>query len=149
MTDHVREQILAAVATAVTSLSTTGSHVYRSRVTPLASTELPALVVKMGPEARLPNETTFGQPRQHTRSMTVEVIVVVRETDGFETELNQIVAEVEPVLAMPTAIANLHSITLDGIGKPLAVQGEQQLAAMTMTYEVVYATRENAPTVAQ
>jgi len=44
------EQILAAVTTAVTGLTTTGTNVFRGRAYPLEATDLPGLLVYMGPD---------------------------------------------------------------------------------------------------
>lgn len=146
MADHVREQILSAIKTAVTGLTTTGSNVFRSRVTPLARTEVPALIIRAGREARL--NSTLGAPRQHERSLVVEVVAVVRAASAYDADLNAIFKEVEPVLAMPIVLAGVNRITLEGIGAPQATQGEEQLAQAAMLYEVVYITQENAPDVA-
>jgi hypothetical protein len=45
MADHVRQQIRERIATTITGLTTTGSNVYQSRVYPLDSVSLPALLV--------------------------------------------------------------------------------------------------------
>jgi hypothetical protein len=48
---HVRQQILAAIKTAITGLGLTGSNVFLSRVSPLQVSELPALIVRAGDDA--------------------------------------------------------------------------------------------------
>jgi len=55
MTDSREEQILAAITTAVTGLTTTKAKVYRGRSYPLAEGDLPGLLVYMGPDT-LQNE---------------------------------------------------------------------------------------------
>ena len=50
MADAREEQITAAVKTAVTDLATTKGNVFRGRAYPLESSNLPALLVYMGPD---------------------------------------------------------------------------------------------------
>ena len=50
MADHKAEQIVAAVVTKVTGLTTTGTRVYRGRVEDLPDVQAPALGVFMGPD---------------------------------------------------------------------------------------------------
>ena len=45
MADHIRQQIRERIATNVTGLATTGSNVYQSRVYPMASGNLPGLLI--------------------------------------------------------------------------------------------------------
>ena len=45
MANHKRQQIREAVGTRITSLTTTGSNVFQSRVYPLETGNLPALIV--------------------------------------------------------------------------------------------------------
>ena len=45
MADHVRQQIRERIATTVSGLSTTGSRVYQSRIYPLATADLPGLLI--------------------------------------------------------------------------------------------------------
>jgi hypothetical protein len=147
MTMHVRQQILAAIQTALTGLTTTGSNVFLSRVSTIARTEVPCIVLKAGFEQQEGDD--MGAPRMLTRNLTVELNVIVRPSDGLlDAALNQVFAEVEVALAMPNSLAGMKTITLRSITEPQEVQGEQEMAAATMRYEVVYVTQENAPTVA-
>lgn len=50
MADAREEQILAAITTAVTGLTTTGTNVFRGRSYPLDANDLPGLLVFMGPD---------------------------------------------------------------------------------------------------
>ena len=96
MSDHMRQQILAAVATAVTGLATTGANVFRGRVSDLQRSELPALRIRMGNEVVEPR--TFPAPRTQERRLQVDVVACVREADGLDAALNAIFAEVEVAL---------------------------------------------------
>ena len=71
-----REQVLAAIRTALTGTTGVGTRIYRSRVEPLARQESPAIVI----------EPITDQAQQNTSlptldwSLTVRVAVIVRGT---------------------------------------------------------------------
>jgi hypothetical protein len=97
-----REQILEAIKTALTSSVTLGATVYRSRVTPLARGESPAVIVE--PVRNDVEQNTCLPTLDH--SMQVRVAVIVR-------------GEIPDQLADPV-IAAAHSaimadLTLGGI----------------------------------
>jgi hypothetical protein len=71
-----REQVLAAIRTALTGTTGVGTRIYRSRVEPLARQESPAIVI----------EPITDQAQQNTSlptldwSLTVRIAVIVRGT---------------------------------------------------------------------
>lgn len=69
-----RENILAAIRTALTGTTNVGTRIYRSRVEPLARNESPALVVEPISDTA---EQNTSLPRLDW-SMTVRVAVIVR-----------------------------------------------------------------------
>lgn len=69
-----RENILAAIRTALTGTTNVGTRIYRSRVEPLARGESPALVVEPISDTA---EQNTSLPRLDW-SMTVRVAVIVR-----------------------------------------------------------------------
>lgn len=145
---HMRQQALAAIKTATTGLATTGANVFLARVTPLQRAELPAGVIFSGRETIDPE--TFPRPRYQERRFQVDWIVHVRETDDFETELNEVMQEVEEALA-PAAVAasfGAKAITLRNIDAPQRVQNEVTYVQAAMNFEVFYIVAENAPDVA-
>lgn len=82
------ESILVAFLAAVTGLPTTAARVVRSRVYPTDSP--PALSVNMG------QEVPAGDPdmAEQDELLDIEVIALVKDTAGLDTELNTIAAEV-------------------------------------------------------
>jgi hypothetical protein len=148
MTTHVRQQILEAIQTAVTSLTTTGANVFLSRTTPLARDQVPALLIHAGPEQL--RADTLPTPRKYLRRLQVDIVCAVRATDGVDAALNQIFAEVEVALAMPNAIfvgvRGVQTITLDNIDRPKIEQGEQPVAQAALAYAIEYYAAENNPT---
>jgi hypothetical protein len=59
--------------------------------------------------------------------------------------LNAVLAQVEPVLAMPNAIAGKKVMTLESVDEPQAEQGEKPIAVAVMHYAVTYQIEEDAP----
>lgn len=145
---HMREQILQAAAAAVTGLPTTGNNVFVGRVTPLERGEVPGLKLRLGPERIEVNN--FDPPRVQERFLQLDVAIAVQEVDGLETDTNQVLLEVEAALAMPAALAavNIKAITLAFIERPRQVMNEKPVAETVASFEVRYATLENAPDVA-
>lgn len=96
MANHRREQIVAAVVTALTGLTTTTTHVYRGRSYPLQSTELPALLVYMGADRKQ------SELSQSFQDWLLEIKIEARvksPTAQLDTTLSQISKEVTVALA--------------------------------------------------
>jgi hypothetical protein len=130
-----REQILAAIKTALNGTTGVGTRIYRSRVEAFARSECPALVVEpVNDEASI--ETSL--PTLSWR-LTVQIAVVVRGT-------------VPDQLADPI-VQSLHSkltadLTLGGYAMDIQpvnisfdlVEGDQPTGVVTCTYRVLYRT---------
>lgn len=146
MADHVRKQIRAAAATALTGLSTTGARVYASRVHPLQDADLPAL--------RLSNPSediaisSMGANRIVERTLRLVVEACVKAASGYEDTVDQIVKEVEVALAADQTLGGLCKyIQLGSIETELSGDAELPIAVATMTFAVPYYTALNAPDV--
>lgn len=96
MADHRAEQIVAAVVTKITGLTTTGARVYRGRLYPLQPTELPALLVYLGADT---DGVTLGQSlRESVLNIGLDAVVKTVATQ-IDTLLNQVRKEVTIALA--------------------------------------------------
>jgi len=75
------------------------------------------------------------------------VVVHVRETDDYETDLNTIFLEVETALAAGAVPGSVGAkwIVLRNIDPPQRNQNEVTYVQAAMNFEVWYATAENAP----
>jgi hypothetical protein len=148
MADHLRKQIRDAVTTALTGLTTTGAHVYASRVYPLQDTELPAL--RLFAESETSERVTLPAPGLMARALRLRIEAVAKATADLDDTLDLICKEVETALAMPcAALAGLaQSITLAGTEIMLAGTAEQPVGQAAMLYDVSYVAAENAPDVA-
>lgn len=152
MANHVRQQIREAVAATLTGLATTGSHVYQSRIRPLADTELPALRVFTSQEA-VNNAVTVGFPNRQERTLTVRVEAVVKAVAAYDDTLDTIIKECEAAL---NASASAYTagglarggITLDQIEIDLDADTDKPVGIARMDFQALYFTQSNAPDVA-
>ena len=107
---HVRESIRSNATTAVTSLSTTGSRVYRSRVYPLAHAKLPGLCVYC--EGESTQTDTMGASSTLDRELDLMIEAYVRGTANYDNTLDDICAEVEAGLAADMTRGGLQNLNL-------------------------------------
>lgn len=141
---HVRKQIRDNVVTAVTGLTTTGSRVYRSRVYPVDTVNLPGLLIYTTAEAS--EIDSLASPRGLERSLDLAVEGVAQATANLDNTLDQIAAEVETALAADTTRGGLAKDTyLASTEIQLSDEGDKPVGAVRMIFRVVYRTRETAP----
>jgi hypothetical protein len=142
---HVRQQIREAIGTACTGLSTTGARVFQARVYPLATANLPGLVIYTNTETSEEAETG-GASRLMMRILEIKIDGYSRKTSGLDDELDTITAEVE-VAIMDNAtvqglVANIH---LSATSVSFSNEGDRPLGCASMTWECVYLTEANDP----
>ena len=149
MAAHVRQQILAAAKTALTSLATTGANVFEDRDTeenPLQSGELPGLVIEDdGDPAEI---ASLGRGRLLERRMRLRVTAHVKSATTPGATLNQILKEVEVALAA----ADLAGAKYCTLGEVAARETSEAAETKTMrrdfVFEVLYYTAHDVPDVA-
>jgi len=143
---HKRQAIRDAFAAAVTGLTTTGNRVYVSRVYPLDTASLPALVIYTKREASAPD--TIGLPRTFTREITLSCEAYVRGVDGYDDLLDTIAAEVETALY---AAGDFGGLIKDAylLGTDVNYQdgADQPLASADIEITFIYTTVEGSVTV--
>ncbi len=145
---HVRKQIRDAVVTRVTSLTTTGANVYRSRFYPIAAPKLPGLLVYTLNEGV--ETTTITKPRTKMRSLDVVIEGYAIANSNLDNTLDQISLEVEEAMATDTTFGGLaKDSTLVSVEVEMnAGEGEQVSGYVRLTFTVVYATSETDAEVA-
>lgn len=146
MAAHVREQITAAVVTALTGLTTTGSRVYRARARPLQDTELPGLTVTGGAEA--PSVESIGNGFTLERTLRVHVAAHVKTTSGYDTVLNLILKEVEVALAAANLSGGKYIVLAEVSEPEISEEGEKPVCRQDFVFEVPYYTQNGVPDVA-
>ena len=142
---HRAEQIIAAVKTLVTGLTTTGANVDRGRGEEVAAELTPALRVYMGAD-------TIVEPwAQQLLDSDLEVVIEAKVHDAaanVETTLNQIRKEVNIALAADytLALAFVHAIVEIGAGRP-QISGDlaKPAASMELRYLVKYRRSRTDP----
>lgn len=152
MADHVREQITVAVVAAVTSLSTTGTRVFRDRDTaerPLSgeasTSELPGLVVEDDGD---PSEiVSLGVGRILERRMRIKISAHVKAS-SYATTLNQILKEIEVALAAASLGGAKCAVLMEVGAREVSEAGDTPVVRQAFSFEFLYYTTHSAPDVA-
>ena len=135
---HVRRSIRERAASTLGSLTTTGSRVYQSRVYPMASNNLPGLLIYTTSEGSEPG--TMGTTTAvMLRSLTLTIEGYVKQTSDFDDTCDLIASEVE--------VAMGNDIDLNGLAKNSYLEstecvfdgsGDKPVGVITMNYIVEY-----------
>jgi Phage minor tail protein U len=144
---HARTQIRNAVATLLTGLPTTGSHVFKTRTIPLDDTELPALKINTNDEEMAPQ--TFNADPVLERNLQLTVIAVAKATDGLDDELDQITLEVEQAINATETINTLNGLVTSTVLQSIKIETDDELETpigqAIMNFNVVYYTQAATP----
>ena len=141
---HVRKSIRDNIVTAVTSLSTTGARVYRSRIYPLeTATNLPGLCVYTLREAS-EVDTVGGSAHGMAREVDIVIEAYVRGTANYDNTLDTICVEVEEAVAADlTRGGNAKDTLLESTEFELSGEGDQPVAMARLTFRCLYRTAAN------
>lgn len=141
---HVRTQIRNSFATLVTGLATTGSNVYKTRLYPFQSDNLPGLAVSVESE-EVDDEEGKNEQLQHRDAMVV-VSGYDKLVAGLDDQLDTISAEVETAVFADRFLSGLlMSLDLVSTETELVVDQEKPLGEITLTFRARYFTSEGAP----
>ncbi len=145
MAKHLRTQIREATATALASLTTTGSNVFESRVYSFAVTTLPSLVIYTKSETVAPDTVRAADGLMRRLDLVIEGYAK-SDTATLDDTLDEINKEVEIALA---AVPTLGGLCLDQylrtVDIDLTAEGETPAGVITMIFEVTYRTLATAP----
>ena len=144
MADHVRQQLREAVATTVTSLTTTGARVFQSRVYPLQTSELPCLVIIT--DGDQVENLTAHSPVQQQRTTQVRIEAYARATTTLDDTLDLICKEVEIAIA-GASTSLVKGLMYNGAQVDIEVLGDQPVGKATMLFSKDLYTVSNAPDV--
>lgn len=148
MADHLRRQIVRALALQLTGLPTTGARVFVSRRHPLAAEHLPGLCVYAVLEVS--EIDSMGGSRGLARTLDLVVEGVAQDNDGLDAGLDQIAAEVETALAAGPTLGGLcyeTTLTATRIAlQPDQGKGEAKTGSIVMTFSARYRTMKSDPT---
>ncbi len=147
MADHRAEQIVGAVITKVTGLTTTGSRVFRSRTADLQDSEVPGLVVALGPDQPR-SDGGSSSWRYIDGDLTVFVEALVKETTDTlaEQKLNLIRKEVTIALqADVTQGLSFVLNTTEGSAVPDLERADKVRGSMRMEFTFHYRRSRTDP----
>lgn len=139
---HLRKQIRDNIVSVLTSLPTTGTRVFASRVYPLASDKMPGLCIYTNSETI--ENATVTLPRTQMRTLEVMVEAYAIATSALDDSLDQICLEVEEKLALDvTRGGKAKDTKITQIETEFAGDGEKPAGIARMTVQVLYAAKEN------
>ncbi|MEK9725756.1 MAG: hypothetical protein VW405_20050 [Rhodospirillaceae bacterium] len=147
MADHRAEQIVQAVITKVTGLTTTGSRVYRSRTADLADANLPALVVFMGPDQPR-SDGGSSSFRYLDGDLTVAIEAVVKETSDTAAEQKLNLIRKEVAIALQADVTQGLSFVLnttEGTATPDLERSDKVRGSMRMDFVFHYRRSRTDP----
>lgn len=144
MADHAHKQIRAAVATALTGLTTSGARVYANRLMPMESGQLPGLRIYLDDEQA--EALTFHAPYAQERALALAVECCARGNTLDDT-LDLMSKEVE--------IAMAAGITVGGKALQPVYAGmeysdelaDQPVGVKRLRFTLSYSAMSNAPDV--
>lgn len=137
---HVRQQLREQVADAVTSLTTTGSRVFQTRLYPLSTSDLPCLIVTT--ESDTVEYLTIGQA-EIERDILVHIKGYARENSDLDDKLDDIGADVEAAIYAADLIAK--DVRLIGTDLDESAVGEKPVGVITLIYSMKVYTRDGSP----
>ena len=148
---HVRQQIREAFGTACTSLATTGSNVFQSRVYPMEASGVPGLCIyTMTESVSDVSQEIGGASRLISRSLTVRVEGYAQESANLDDKLDTISAEVETAVANSSDInALITDLSLASTEIAYTGEADQLIGVVTMEFAVLYTTAFNDPETAK
>lgn len=141
---HVRKTIREYFGTQLTGLTTTGANAFESRVYPMQSAKLPALLIYTTSESS--EEQAFSSKRVQNRLLSVEVQGFVRATSNFDDTLDLIAKEVEVAILDDPSLGGLAINTqLTSTQADYSGEGEQPVGTIRLTFDVQYRTETGQP----
>ncbi len=138
MADHMREQILDAIETLLTGLTTTGSRVTRLRSGVITLADLPGLNVAMGEEQSAGDR---GQTVFNAIDVVLEVGIEARVSSAegaLDQLLNTIAAEVYAAMRGLSLTGVQHSYWFSSGSPEIITEAVTPIATQTITYIIEY-----------
>lgn len=149
MADHRREQILDAIATALTGLVTTGANVFRGRSYPLDDASLPAILIYQGQDEPVPDASPDAV-WNYIDSVLHVLVEPVAASASIQVDqvLNQIDKEswIALMASNNLGLAFVHSISPGLALEPkIAAEGDRPLGYMRRNWLVHYRSSRADP----
>ena len=135
---HVRQSIRDHVVTTVPSLSTTGSNVFRTRVSALETGTLPGLCVYTTSEDS--EVDTMTGTRSLERNLDVVIEAFVRAASNYDTTLDTICAEIEAAMQTDITRGSKAKDTILARTEFEFTEGDRPIGMARLTYSIIYRT---------
>ena len=139
---HVRQQARDLI---VAALNTTAYTTYSSRVYPLGSSTLPTILVYTRDESSEPITTSYPRTVEKSLQLIVEVYHS-GASDTIDDILDDIIIVVENTLNVQNSL--YKDISLSNTVVEFSDDGEKPLGVATLTYQIIYHTKEDNAEVA-
>lgn len=144
---HGRTQIRAALKTALTGLTTTGSNVHVDRERPVRKQVLPILLILTGDE-QIETGTT-RPPRTQVRVLNMSIDCIA-SADGaapdVDATLDTIISEVEAAVYANRTLGGLvRDIRVDSIDHRIDEGSEAQVGAASISVFITWVAAEGSP----
>lgn len=142
MTTHVRQQIREAAATTLTSLATTGTNVFQSRMRPRGASGLPCLLIETNDESIVPGSVGTTQQRE----LTLTVRGFEKGGATLDDTLDTIALEVETALAANASLSGKCSgMELTAIKVDFDDATDQPVGEIAIDYRITYFVLSGSP----
>jgi hypothetical protein len=137
---HKRAQIKSRVATVLTGLATTGSNVFQSRNYPIATSDLPGLLIYANSESIQRLEIGIQNRQQRTLDLSIEAVA---KGNTAESTLDTITVEVEEAMANDQTLNGLAIDSRITDTQIRQASAESEFFIASLRYEILYRTTEN------
>ena len=142
MADHLREQIMSALVTDLTGLTTTGSNIARGRVYSLDDSQLPYLsIYQMEDVVVTPDGADEATNIYMWNALSFVVKISVDASTGIlDTQINQICKEVVIALMSDVTLGGICSNIIEISTGPVEFSSnrEKRTAIVDMNFNVLY-----------
>jgi hypothetical protein len=146
MSDHVDQQLLDAIVSLITGLTTTGTRVYVSHPEDraLQADEIPALLPAIGAET-VENVTLDGDIVQ--RTVDINIGVRIKGIGAIDETLTEIRKEVETALGPSITIGSKHVLLqYKGMAEPeLNAENDQPMISARLDFQAILFNATSAP----
>lgn len=132
-----RKTIRKAVAAVLNGNTSAGANVFASRVRPVSSASLPAILVYANDEEV---EVFNASPREYKRTLTLGIEIAARADDGLDDALDDIAQQVERIISENQTAGGASDYYLSGVHIELTGEGNSQHGSCILTYDVEYYT---------
>lgn len=141
---HVRKQIRDYFASQLSGETAAGTRVFASRIYPIATDKLPAVLVYASTEES--EETAFSKSRVQDRTVGVVVEGYVKAKTTFDDDLDNLARQVEETILDDPSLGGLaKDTTLATTEAEYSGDGETPVGTIRLTFQVNYRTVTGTP----